>query len=319
MFRAIHSTGRAMAVLAALYLAIGALVAVALGNAWRDAQDAAATGSRNLALLVENYFVELFDQIDLGLLSLAHEATQNARSGRIAAERLDAFLARNVTALSDTSRFGLADPEGRVIYTTGGFADRATLQEYVTTQRFFVAGATPGASGLYIAPRAEPTDPDGLYLSRRVETRDGEFIGVAFARLPLSQVEDFLSRLDIGAHGGISLRDPSMGIVVRHPDPQRLFRGNTNISPELRALLDSGAARATYYSGATWDGTARTVTFTRVGKYPLFVAVGLASADYLGEWRRTALLLGLAYGTLLAAGAAGMALLRRRRVRADVS
>lgn len=320
MFRTIHPIGRAMAVLAALYLAIGVLVAVALGNAWRDAQDAAATGSRNLALLVENYFVELFDQIDLGLLSLAHEATQHARSDRFATDRLDAFLARNITALSDTSRFGLADADGRVIYTTGGFSDRTTLQEYVTTQRFFVAGATPGASGLYIARRAEPTDPDGLYLSRRVETRNGDFIGVAFARLPLSQVEDFLSRLDIGPHGGISLRDPSMGIVVRYPDPQRLFRGNANVSPELRTLLDSGATRATYYSGRTWDGTARTVTFTRVGTYPLYVAIGLASADYLAEWRRTALLLGLTYAALLAAGAAGMAMLRRRRTRpADVS
>lgn len=307
-----YPSGRIVAALAAFSLAVGAVLASAISGGWRGAEDDAATHSRNLGLLVEHYLVEQFDQIDLGLLSLAYEASQNAASGRIAAERLDTFLARNVTALSEASRFGIADARGRVIYSTGAPAGTANLQEYVDTQEFFIAGASLGDTGLHIARRPEPTDPDGLYLSRRVEGRDGAFLGVAFARLPLRRVADFLSRLDIGPNGGVSLRDLEMRIVVRYPDPQMLFRGNNRISPELKALLDSGASRGTYYSGSTWDGTARTVTFARVGKYPLYIAVGLAPQDYLADWRRTALLLGLGYVALLAAGVTVLVAMRRR-------
>lgn len=307
-----HRSGRIVVALVAFYLAVGGGLAATVSGGWRSAADEAAVHSRNLALLVESYFVEQLDQIDLGLLSLSHEATQNAASGRIAAERLNTFLARNVTALSEASRFGLADARGRVVYSTGTAAGTANLQEYVTTQEFFVAGTTPGGTGLHIARRPEPTDPDGLYLSRRVEARDGAFLGVAFARLPLDRIAEFLSRLDIGSHGGISLRDLEMRIIVRYPDPHMLFRGNNRLSPELKALLDGGANRATYYSGSTWDGTARTVTFTRVGRYPLYVAVGLAPQDYLADWRFTAMLLGGGYLALLAGGLAVVLAIRRR-------
>lgn len=296
---------------AALLLAIGAALAFGLAQARDQAREDAAAASRNLALLVETYFVEVFDQIDLGLLTLAHEGGLRGGSGRIAADRLDAFLARNVTSLSETSRFGLADADGRVIYTTGPQAGGASLKEYVATQEFFVAAAASADTELRLGRRAEPTDPDGLYFARRVEGRDGTFLGVAFARLPLNQIATFLARLEIGANGGISLRDPEMGIVVRHPDPRRLFRGNTNVSRELKVLLDSGATRGTYYSGTTWDGTARVVTFLRVGKYPFYVNVGLAEEDYLAAWRQTALQLGAAYAVLmLLAAAAARALAR---------
>ncbi len=299
--------------LAAIYIAVGALTAVVIVDARHSAQERAATVSRNLTLLAEAYFVGLFDQVDLGLLSIAREASAQG-AGRVSAERLDAFLGRHVTGLPETSRFGLADASGRVVYTTGPFADRATLKEYVSTQDFFVA-AQEGEDGLHIAHRAEPTDPDGLYLSRRADDRSREFAGVAFARLPLGEIRAFLSQLDIGPSGGISLRDPEMRIVVRHPDPRGLFRGNANLSPELKALLGGGATRGTYFSGTTWDGTARTVTFTRVGRYPLYVAVGLASTDYLADWRRGALTAAAAYTAALAFGGAVLLTLRRRAAR----
>lgn len=284
---------------AALCLAIGAAIAFGLARVRNEAREDAAAASHNLALLTATHFIEVFDQIDLGLATLVHGASGQAQPGRAAADRLDAFLARNVTALPETGRFGLTDADGWVIYTTGPQAGGASLRERVSTQAFFTTATAARGAALRIGGRAEPTDPEGLYFSRRVEGRDGAFLGVAFARLPLSEITAFLEGLDTGPNGGVSLRDLDMGIVVRHPDPRRLFRGNATVSRELKTLLEGGATQGTYHSGSTWDGTARTVTFLRLGKYPLYVNVGLAETDYLAAWRRLALQLGAAFAVVV--------------------
>lgn len=277
--------GRLLLVVAALNLAVGLLVGVAIWNAMRHARDDAAQQSRNLEILVSRYFGEMFDKTDFALRTLSHELVGHSPHGTVESGRLDTFLSGFVTLMPEIDRFGVTNPAGKVIYST---VPDASLSD-VSERGFFTSRIVAESEALFISSARGSLGENAIYMSRRVDNPDGSFAGVVFARLPLAAISAFLSRLDIGENGGISFRDPSMAILARHPDPDGKFRGNATISPELKRLLDQGAARATYYSGATWDGTARMVSFARLGAYPFYVNVGLAEKDYLAGWRQSSL------------------------------
>jgi diguanylate cyclase (GGDEF)-like protein len=276
---------RLLLVVAALNLAVGLLVGVAIWSAMRHAHEDAAQESRNLTILVERYFTEMFDKTDFALRTLSHELVGHGVPGVVDSERLDAFFAGYVNLMSDIDRFGITNAAGRVIYANTPDASLTDVSE----REFFTSRITTASDALYASSARTGVAENALYLSRRVANPDGTFAGVVFARLPLGSVSAFLSRLDIGDHGGISFRDLNMALLARHPDPGDKFRGNRTISRELREFLDRGDPRGTYFSGTTWDGTARTVSFARLGTYPFYVNVGLAEEDYLEGWRQNSL------------------------------
>ena len=288
--------GRLLLVVAGLNLAVGLLVGVAIWSAMRHARDDAAQESRNLAILVERYFTEMFDKVDFALHMLSHERIGHSKPGVPAYERLDTFLAGYINLMSEVERFGITDAAGRVIYTN---KPDAALRD-VSQRPFFTSRVDAAADSLYISTARASLAENAVYLSRRVSNPDGSLAGVVFARLPLAAVSTFLSRLDIGAHGGISFRDLGMAIVARHPDPDGKFRGNHTVSPELQHLLGQGARRGTYFSGTTWDGTARMVSFARIGRFPFYVNVGLAEQDYLDGWRQSSLQMAALYAGFIA-------------------
>lgn len=289
--RANSPLGRLLLLVVALNLAVGLLVGMAIWSAMRHARDDAAQESRNLTILVERYFTEMFDKVDFALQTLSHEFVGHGTPGMLEPDRLDSFLAGYTNLMSDVDRFGIADAAGKVIYANTPDASLSDVSE----REFFTSRVTATSDALYTSALRTSLTENAVYLSRRVSKPDGSFAGVVYARLPLAAVSAFLSRLDIGAHGGISFRDLDMAILARFPDPDGRFRGNANVSPERQQLQARGVSRGTYFSGTTWDGTARMVSFARIGTYPFFVNVGLAEEDYLAGWRQSALQLGALY------------------------
>jgi len=316
--RSISPLIRLLLMVAGLNLAVGLLVGAAIWNAMRHARTDAAQESRNLAILVERYFTETFDKVDFALRTLSHERIGHGQTATLDPARLDTFLASYINLMSEIDRFAITDTAGRVIYANTLDPNLRDVSE----REFFTSRITAASDALYASSARTGLAENAIYLSRRIANPDGSFAGVAFARLPLAAVERFLARLHIGPHGGISFRDLSMAIVARHPDPGGRSRGNHTTSPELKALLDNGADHGTYFSGGTWDGTARMVSFTRINPYPFYVNVGLAQQDYLAGWRQSAMQLGALYAgfvglTLIFALLAHRARQARAREQAD--
>jgi len=276
--------GRVIAGVVAINIVVGALVAFAVWLSFSQYQDRAAINSRNLARTIEQYFTATIDRIDYGLSDIVAEVERQSRDGRIETGELNEFISIHASRQPAVHAIRFADARGDV-YLGTGFPNAAPIN--VADRDYFIALRDNPAADLEIS-RPIVGRIDGkwtIILARRVGGPDGRFLGVVYSSLLLESIGDFLSKIEIGSSGGISLRDRDMGIIIRHPDPTGSFRGNKNVSPELRILLDRGDESGTYVSGTTWDGTARVVSFAKIGPHPLYVNVGIAPADYLDPWR----------------------------------
>lgn len=311
--------GRLIAGVIAIDLVVGALVAFAIWLSFNQYQESAAINSRNLARIIQEYFTSTFDRVDYGLSDIVAEARRQSRGGKIDFGALNEFISEHSSRQPAVYAIRFADALGRVNLGTGfpganpiNVADRdyfKTLRDDSADRLVFSAPLVGRIDGKWT-----------IVLARRVAGWDGTFLGVVYSSFLLDSIEDFLAKIEIGPSGGISLRDRDMAVIVRYPDPTGSFRGTRTVSPELKAFLDRGAESGTYFSGTTWDGTARAATFAKIGSHPLYVNVGIAPADYLDPWlTEVALFAGLyALFTLATAVWAGASIRSwRDRVRSE--
>jgi len=275
----------------AVFLA-NAFVAIGAGTTvWQSLvqyRHQAAIDAGNIVKTVEKSLYDTLMINEFTLFSLGKEIQRYGRNDKFDMESVDSFIFELKQQSVYIEALRIIDPHGKLLYGT----DLPPGKETDVSDRDYFIKARDGKEGevFFCGPYVgRLTGRHSLYLSRRVSDQNGRLLGVANSVISVDYIQSFLSGINVGNKGGISIRDKDMAIIVRYPDPSGAFRGNKNKSPELSSLLASGATRGEYLSGATWDGTARMVSFAKVGSYPLYVYVGLAEEDYLIPWRQQAL------------------------------
>jgi signal transduction histidine kinase len=265
-------------------LFVGVLVGASVRQSLLQYEEAAATTSRNLARTTEQYVADLIEKIDYLLFDTVDTVEAQLREGGIAVPSTDRFITERQGMLGMLEAIRVADDQGLAIL---GTAPSSTVPRTLTDRDYFIQQRERPGTGLYISDShvSKVTGRWSIFLSRRINRPDGSFFGIAYAVIPLDRVEEHFARIDVGGRGGISLRDERMGILARHPDPKGAARGNGNVSPEMERFMQSGASAATFFSPRTWDGTARMVSVNKIGRFPLYIAVGMAEDDYLALWR----------------------------------
>jgi PAS domain S-box-containing protein len=132
---------------------------------------------------------------------------------------------------------------------------------------------------------------------------DGAFGGTAYVLMNSARLDAAFAALNIGPHGNIVLIDPARRVLHRYPETADLPLGGViKASPATQALLDSGGASASYLVVSARDQRERELSVEKVGAYPVYVVVALASEDFLAPWYKEirnasialAVLLGLA-------------------------
>ena len=120
-----------------------------------------------------------------------------------------------------------------------------------------------------------------VQFSRRIETRAGEFGGVAMAGVPPELLADVHRRLDIGAHGLIAL------IGLDGVAPIRRVGNEIKFGLDYRASSVLQRARSephgSYVSRGRTDGVARFVSYRTLSGYPFVALVGVSVDDALAE------------------------------------
>lgn len=247
----------------------------------------AAVDTRNIAKSVEKSLNDTFAINELAMFALAKEMSRRSQGGHLDVQTLKSLTADLKAQSTYIDSLRILSPSGAILYGTD-IDEHNTIQ--VSDRDYFVK-AREETSGrtVFGGPHiGRFTRKSSLYMARKVTDANGNFIGVVNSVISLEYLQKVLSQIDLGRKGGISLRDETMAIVVRHPDPAGNFRGNKVMSPELSTLIAKGARQGDYWSDTTWDGTARTVSFVRIGDYPFSVTVGLAESDYLMPWHQQA-------------------------------
>jgi signal transduction histidine kinase/CheY-like chemotaxis protein len=157
-----------------------------------------------------------------------------------------------------------------------------------------------------------------LQFTRKLFDSTGAFAGVLVVSLNPEYLAKFYDSIAIG-RGAVLLVGEDGVIRVRAPSGEAAM--GKMLDEAARARLYSGPLQGRYRATSTIDGVDRLYSFRRLARYPLTVAVGLATSDVFGAYetdRREYLIVGLGLTLLIALIGAllirlGQGLLRSQR------
>ncbi|MFA7060249.1 MAG: PAS domain-containing protein [Pedobacter sp.] len=271
------------------------LVALTLRSSLLQYEKHASIAAQNLATILDKNIAGELDRIDMVLLAVADEVEAMTRNSGVDEQRISAFLARQKTRLSFMGGPRIADEQGLVKY---GPAIESASRPNISDREHFIKPREIHNARLFISPPvlSRVSNRWVLPMSRRLNKADGTFAGVVYANIEINHFAELFSLLNVGGKGGISLRDEKMAIIARYPSPKDIgsIIGNKNLSPELQKLIGAGTTAGTFFTPTSWDNTSKVVSFRKIDGYPLYITIGIATDDYLSDWRKqTRLMLAL--------------------------
>lgn len=270
-----------------LNILVFSLLALSLYESRKQHEKLAKTTVDNLSRLLEKDIQNPFFRIDLALQSVADEASRQMRIGRLDADGINAFIARQAARLPEMSYLRMTDAQGNLLYGTGLRPDKHIN---VSDREFFPRHRDHPDSGLIVSkPLISRTSGKWqLVLTRRISLADGSFGGMVPALIELEKITERFSALNIGSHGIINVYDDEMAMVVRFPAPVSGPPpiGRKIISKQFKDQLRVHPQAGFFQATSPVDGLLRTFSYRRIGGFPFYVLVGLAVDDYHAEWRK---------------------------------
>ena len=243
--------------------------------------------TQNLAQVFEQYIGGSTHKIDVVLLAAVDEIEKQIAGGGIDRRELNSYLDRQSVRLPELDGLRMANARGEIVYGPG-VAGR--VPKSIADRDYFIRLRVDPNSGLSISKPlvSRVISKWSIIIARRVNHPNGSFAGVVYGVIPLEHFHKIFSSVDVGKHGAISLRDAELGVIARFHEPHGIDStvGQNTVSGKLSELIKSGRNFGTYRAVAPVDGIERIYTYRKFADYPLYITVGLATSDYLAEWRR---------------------------------
>jgi diguanylate cyclase (GGDEF)-like protein/PAS domain S-box-containing protein len=262
--------------------------------------DQAEVTTRNIAQILAEYTAGLVTNADGALFSVCDEYTRQLATGKVDSQALNAYIARRHAQVPFLDAIRVSDARG---YITHGTGVDPGLRVNIGDREYFTRLRDTAHPGLVISKPmlGRVSGKWVVVLARRVNSPAGTFAGIAWGAIDLEKYAEVLSRVEVGVHGAVSLRDQDMALLAHHPQTENsdMEVGSRTVSPALHRLIEAGAASATYDTPNPADNVPRTVTFRKVDDRPLYIIVGLAPDDYLAPWRKQVIRATAAVATFL--------------------
>jgi len=287
-----HISGRLRPVLITTVLAANIFVVGLLAymlNAAKDRRESEVrTAAENVALLLDASVTEAVGKIDLSLRATVEELEgELQRHGRLDDQDINASLSNRQKWLTGFSvSFRVIDASGTVKYCNGC---ELSSEGGLAGRDFFAGHLGAKDSGLMVGGVSTHRSADdwAVWFSRRYDFPDHRLAGVVSASVPIEVFGQVLSKIDLGPRGTALLRDANLALIVRFPPTTEpsLRTGNKVYSKELASIVASGDTARTYHTPQSGDGVERTLSYRRLATVPFHVVAGMATEDYLAEWR----------------------------------
>ncbi len=199
---------------------------------------------------------------------------------------------------------------------TAFFAARPAAAPSLADRDYFAVHRGNPASGLVLGPveRAGPGKSPYFTMSQRLETRDGQFAGVAVAYIGIEALAREFDRLRTHPEGSLALIAADGTLVTRAPySPE--YVGQPVLYPRRTAggrKLGGGDGSVVFHRPADVDGSSRLIAQSRLDRYPFTVGTTITeSAAYARRWREWRQL-GLIWGLFVLTAILGGTLLVRQ-------
>jgi PAS domain S-box-containing protein len=128
-----------------------------------------------------------------------------------------------------------------------------------------------------------------IYLARRVNSRQGAFLGIIEAAIPLKHFETFYRTIALGEGSAITLLRRDGMLLARYPAVESMI--GRSLGSQAFSLIDKYTDRGSALGVGLIDGVSRYIAYSSVRGFPLVVATSLSEEVALGAWRRDAMVL----------------------------
>jgi PAS domain S-box-containing protein len=270
-------------------LFVGALGCLSLLQSRHEHEERAAVTTQNLTRVLEQYISGTIDKIDMLLLATTDQIEKQIALGGIDRIKLDALMARQYRRQPELDGLRMTDANGEIVYGTGLTAG---LHANIADRGYFKHLRDDPKAGLVISEPliSRVIGKWSFVVGRRVNRPNGSFAGVIYGVITLRHFLELFTSIDVGRQGAITLRDGELKAIARYPEIRDAdgTQRSVAVSGMLRGMVRAGRKTGTYKTIAPVDHIERTYSFRKISDYPLYITVGLATGDYLAEWRREA-------------------------------
>ena len=262
-----------------------AYTALTMERSQQDVERSTEQWTQNLALALEKEVAGTLKTSDMVLLSVIDEFNRQQAAGIVDAAELNAHIEplRKRFPYIDGAR--LTDASGILRHGSDVKPDQKID---LSDREHFKALRDLHEDALVVSrpQKSRANNKWVVVLARRINELDGRFAGMAFVPIPVDSLTRTFSQIDLPPGGSITLRALDLSIVARYPIPAESDAvGQAKVSRAFTDLLATGATYGTFRAVTPLDGVSRLLSFRKVGEYPLYLVVGRAENEYLGEWR----------------------------------
>ncbi len=292
-----------------LILGLNAMIGYDLLREHGDLIEKAQEETQSLGLVLERHATDSFAGVAKILAGIG-EVLAVRDDGWVRGDPDVHALLRRQLALSPLTRALLVvSADGRLIHDT----ETLNPADIDLSDRDYLMAHRDGLiRGVYlgIPVRGRTSGTWFISMSRRLETPDGRFAGVAVAVIEPAAFRSFYEALKLRNDAVVTLYHAEGPVVARFPDHESFIGRSARHLPLFTALLKD-ARTGTETLDAPGDGPRRIFSYRASTDVPLVVTVSLARDSVLTPWRvKAATAASLALGGSLMLGLLTLALVR---------
>ena len=278
--------GRLIAFFSATLVGSILVLAFVLSEVYKQAGRQAETDAGNVAGVLEARLDATFRRMHADLEHLAASIPLDALEPGVDSSfrpSLERRLALHSARFPEIIGYRVIDAAGLVRYVSqGGLASTQ-----VGDRDYFLELRDNSALSLVFSQvvTGRITGRQMLIVAVPLRDQSGAFRGVVMAPLDLGHLQKMFDGVDLGPNGVITLRRSDNGrLALRRPARPQTVNQILRDNP-MHMRIEAGERSGSIRYHAALDGVERIYAYRRVNDYPFYVAVGIASEDYLANWR----------------------------------
>jgi diguanylate cyclase (GGDEF)-like protein len=298
-----HFGSRSMRNLVCIAIAIVGVAAFATGltilGLRADAIEDAVHDISNVATILADHTSQSIKAFDAALIGVErrlvelHAAAPERYAQAIRSAEIHDELTARSARLPQADSINIVGSDGHLANISRGWPSPDT--DVADRDSFTILRDNPNA-GLYVSLPvvSRVNNEKRVFFSRRVVSRDGEFLGIVGIGIRLDYFKRLYNALDSADMSFVFLRDDGT-ILLRYPNA--IDRTGEKLPPSVPWHSVVAAGGGVFQAPGLYGDGRRLVAVRKVAGYPLVVNVTVLESASLALWRRRAAM--IAAGTIL--------------------
>ncbi len=258
--------------------------------------------------------LQALEQMQIGLIDYMRNVGvvfEDEFRWHMSGEDVHLLLKEKIATLPHVDAVTIIDTDGKLV----NFSRRWPIPEVNVSDRDYFQALKANPQLQFYVSEPVLNRGDGtwtVYLARKVEGRNGEFLGLVLGAMQTHYFEDLFGRIMLGEGSGIALWRRDGMLLAHHPHHEGAM-GNTFAASKPFLDLLGGTARAIRQTGPLTSED-RLIAGTPLAHFPMAVTASMRVDAVLAAWRTQVFdVAGLAGMLVLLVGGIGFVVVQRLR------